>query len=1188
MRKNLKSAPVALAAGLGLLSPVVVLHVGCSAPAKDKDTPLPAVSTFLVANDPAGLATAKDETALVLTTGGYAYLQPAFSTTGGTAVLNPGNLPVFSSQVVKVGPLTQDTTYTLTVTNRDGATVTKTAKVTIVAAPDATITAPASAITGTAGLQANVAEVVGATYAWSIQNGTLTAGDKTSKVTFTAGSAGAAGAAGVLELTCVMTNAAGKSDKKTFQVAVNARPPVGLTYPRSSATGYVGVPFPALAPTVAGGDPVQGFTVSPALPAGLTLNPTTGVVSGTPTATAASTVYTLSATNSGGSATFPLTLLLNAQPSATLTAARPVIGLGGGTLLGWTVDASVTSITVDQGIQATALDTTTLKSGFFPVSPAQTTTYTMTATLAGGESITLPPVTITVDSTPLGIASFASDRPLVAFGESAKLTWALTGTPVSLTLNGGSVLDQTTSTVSPVRRQAYTLLGSNGVGGANTASRTLVIPAQGLDTVAGSIAGQGYLDGPAAKAIFNAPFGVAADAAGNLYMADTFNHVIRMMDRNGQVTTLAGVPGTAGTRDSATGTPLFNSPRGIVVSPDGTTIYVGAERYGLVRKLVKSGTSWTVTTLAGRPDVSGKGIDGAVGVGTFGACYGLALNPAGTHLYVADQFSNTIRQVDLATGTIVTVAGSTAGYGHKDVTAAALNTATFNYPYAVAFNKAGTILYVADQGNSCIRAISTTFPVTVATQAGTVTTLAGSATTVKSYADGTGTAAGFNAPTNLLVDGTDTLYVADTGNHALRAVTSAGVVTTVAGLPPVAGSGTGAPPFVGTSGATDAATGSTSSFFIPQGLVILPGTTTLAVSDTANGTFRTVDMTTGATSTLAGIPRQKGYVDATGLAARFNQPTGLAVTASGITYVADTYNHVIRKIDANGVVTLLAGKPGISGNTDGQGIGQATFSFPQGVAVDPSGIVYVADNGNKSIRTIQADGTVGTAVVGATGGLTGPYAVVVDPTNSARLFVTDASNKVFPVTMATGVGTLGTAIGSGTSGFLDGAAATAKFKFGGAHSGIAADAAGNLYVADRGNGCIRKLDKANAYAVSTLAGMATATAPATNYGFIDGALGTNKFNFPQSLVVDAQGNLFVADYSNHAIRRIAPDGTVTTLVGKSSTTDNANGSPATLGSMPGALPASLYQPRGLALTPAGDVLIVTNDGIMQLTAPLGK
>ena len=1211
---NLRRIPAVLVASLGLalLGPSLLLSISCSQPAKDKATTYgPEISNVQV--DKVKPLDPKAGNSVYITSGDLAYLLANFAGNGATATLSPGNLSLVSGQPVTLGPLTTNTTYTVTVKDGQGSQVSKTADVLVVDPPNTTITAPAKVITGTIGITASVPNVPYTTYNWSASNATITAGGSAATVTFTPGNAGVAGAASTLTLTCTVTNRAGKTISGNQNVEVDARPPTGLSYPVSSLALYGNVALAGLLPTVAGGDPVQLYTVDKALPPGLVLNAGTGVISGIPTAGAAQAVYTVSATNSGGSASFPLTIQVNAQPTVFLSAGRSTIGLGGGTSLAWSVDASVSSITIDNGIQATPLDTTTLKSGTFNIQPTTTTTYTLTANLVGGGTFTPDPVTVTVDTTPFAIQTFTTDAApsnVVLFGGNTTLRWTLAGTPVALSLNGASVLGNTSTSVMPVRRQTYALAGNNGPGGVNTDTKTLKLAARGLDLLAGSYAGPGLKDGRGTSALIAGAYGLAYDAAGNLYIADSAASVIRKMDSNGNITTIAGVPGATGTTDSALGTPLFDSPRGIAVTPDGSTIFVSDYNQHTIRKLVKTGSSWTVTTLAGQVGKYGS-TDGLGTAAMFDNPWGLALDPDDAtcqYLYVADYYVGRVRQVDTTTGAVLNYAGST--YGHADVANTYLGSAKFDDSAALCFGRVGgqKVIFVLDYYINCVRAVTfngaaTVGATTTGGMTGSVYSIAGPASGVTSntfgYVDATGTAAKFNNPQGMTIDASGNLYIADSSNNVIRKVVvpslvnGTGVVTTIAGTySTAAGVNTGVP------GSQDSSTGLSASFNGPRAL--LARGNTLLVSDFLNGTLRAVDLSAGTngTSTIAGSVRVQGYLNGTGPGAKFYAPTGVATDAAGNAYVADTSNHVIRKVDAAGNVTLLAGNPSVSGNVDTAG-GTPSFKSPQGVAVEKaSGIVYVADTGNKSIRKIAVDGTV-TTVLSA--GLSSPYGIVVDPTNVNVLWITDSAgtsgssaNYVRQITLTAGVGAITISVGGAQGAYVDGAVATARFKFG-SFAGITADANGNLFVADVANNCIRKLTAASAYAVSTIAGMGTtaAPAPATPFGFIDGALGTNKFYGPQGIDIDTNGNLYVSEYTNDSIRKIDTSGVVTTLVNSGSTSYNPNGSPVTLATTLGALPGGLMQPKSLAVLPNSDpskvdLLVVNLDSVLQVTAVNGQ
>jgi sugar lactone lactonase YvrE len=609
-------------------------------------------------------------------------------------------------------------------------------------------------------------------------------------------------------------------------------------------------------------------------------------------------------------------------------------------------------------------------------------------------------------------------------------------------------------------------------------------------TFAGNVGGPGFNDGTGVLGRFNFPAHCAVDAAGNIYIADQQNHTIRKVTPAGDVTTLAGRPLSPGSANGTGDSARFSSPAGIAVDSNGM-IYVADTDNHAIRRITPAGL---VSTFAGMPGQSGSG-DGVGSAARFFYPYSVAFDGSG-NMFVADTGNDTIRKITAA-GTVTTFAGLAGEPGSANGTGGA---ARFNNPVATAVDAAGTV-YVAENSNHMVRRI---------TSAGVVSNFAGSAGFIGSV-DGTGSAARFEDPRALAVDAAGNVYVADSENSTIRRITPARVVTTFAGT-------------AGNYGFEDGV-GAAAKLHRPRGLAVTPAGD-LYVMEYNNQALRKVTPARVVT-TIAGGPRQYGPQDGTGTAARFYNPGATAVDANGNVFVADTYNNTIRKITPEGVVTTIAGEPGVTGSNDGTG-SAARFYSPSGIVVAPDGELYVADGGNDTIRRVTQAGVVTTWAgrAGSEGSLdgTGSSARFYRPTgiemdSSGNIYVADKNN--FTIRKITPGGSVSTLAGSpGNSGSNDGTGSAARFYD---VNDVTVDPAGNIYVADSANHLIRRVTPAGV--VTTFAGSAGQA------GTSNGTGSAARFNRPEGITLDKVGNLFVLEMSSEIIRKITPARVVTTVGG---------------------------------------------------------
>lgn len=556
-----------------------------------------------------------------------------------------------------------------------------------------------------------------------------------------------------------------------------------------------------------------------------------------------------------------------------------------------------------------------------------------------------------------------------------------------------------------------------------------ITPAGVVSTIAGKRDGASYVDGPGTSARFSEITAVAVAADGTLYVADMGNRIIRKITPAGLVSTFAGEPNTRLPPADGIGTAArFDQPYALALDAAGNLFVTDSNASG-IRKITPGGV---VSTLA-HLDTSSCGI---------------ALDSAG-NLYVTDRGSSLLKKITPA-GVVSTLAGQSGQRGHADGTGTG---ARFNFPQGLAADASGT-LYVADTVNGMIRKVS---------PAGAVSTLAGRYVDLNGgAADGQGAAAQFSGPKAMAVDAQGNLYVADNANFTVRKITPAGVVSTLAGL-------AGSPGNVDGQGGS-ARFGALQFDQYPYGPngIALDSAGNLFVTDSGNRTIRKITPA-GLVTTFAGNALTQTSANGVGTQAAFGSLGGITIDSADNIYVSD--QSTIRKITPAAVVTTLAGAndavlggPESGYTADGPG-NLARFDYPAGLTVDSANNLYVADTQNHMIRKITPAGYVST-IAGARAPATGftgdrdgigrdarigsPQGIAVDDAGNLYVIQSSLLRKITPAGV---VSTIAGSLGNSDTGSADGTGAAVQFNFA---SGIAIDRAGALYVADKSNNTIRR------------------------------------------------------------------------------------------------------------------------------------
>ena len=604
--------------------------------------------------------------------------------------------------------------------------------------------------------------------------------------------------------------------------------------------------------------------------------------------------------------------------------------------------------------------------------------------------------------------------------------------------------------------------------------------------------------GPAVNAQLSSPGGLVFDSAGNLYIADTLNNRVRMVNPQGMISTFAGnggvsVPGFWGDGGNATDAQI-HAPVTLGVDSNGN-IYIVASGDNSIRMVDVNGI---ISIFAGQ---GYKGFYGDTTSTTPGPANQAGLtspqdmwiNKDGTVL-IADTGNAAIRKV-ATDGTISTISG-TGATGTKASGDDVATTLTMIAPTGVTQDSSGNV-FIAEFGTDRIRKIDTS---------GKITTAIGDGNPGFVGDGGPPNKVEMNQPTGVAVDSSGNIYFVDSLNYRIRKL-AGGNVTTIAGNGQISHSG-------------DGLQGTLAQLNAPQGVAV-DSAGNFYIADSANNVVRRVD-TKGVITNFAGNGSAGNGGDggaATG--AQLNTPEDLAVDPAGNLYIADSRNNKVRKVAPNGTISTFAGSGTAGSGGDGGAAGSATLNLPFGIAADTAGNIYITEFLGNRVRKVTPDGTISTVAGNGTSGysgdggsataamLNGPQDVAAD--SSGNIYIADANNN--RVRQVSG-GTINTVAGNGLSGYdRDGVQATTTNV--GNPVAVAVDTFGNLYIAD---GSLRVRKVYTSGIITTIAGSGTR-------GYAgDGGSATNaQLYSPSALAVNSSGNVWLADTNNNAVRVLQPN-----------------------------------------------------------------